>query len=45
MLTPWRFAEGGWKYARKNSTNKYLNHSNKHNIIGLASHIKANAHS
>lgn len=34
MLTPWRFAKGGWKYVRRGSTNQYLNHPNKLNSIG-----------
>jgi len=35
MLTPCRFAPGGWKYVRRTSINKYLNHPNKANNLGM----------
>lgn len=33
-LTPCRFAELGWKYVKRASVNKYLNHPNKVNSVG-----------
>ena len=36
MLSPWRFADNGWKFVKKsdNNNNKFLNHPNKVNSIG-----------
>mmetsp|Transcript_33716 Transcript_33716/g.24749 ORF Transcript_33716/g.24749 Transcript_33716/m.24749 type:complete len:88 (-) Transcript_33716:491-754(-) len=35
MLTPCRFAPGGWKYVKRDTLNKYLNHPNKVNNLGM----------
>ncbi len=40
MLSPWRFADGGWRYVRRGSVNQYLNHPNKVNSIGYNSSKK-----
>lgn len=36
MLTPWRFADNGWRFVRKNSVTKFLNHPNKQNSAGFS---------
>ena len=42
ILTPCRFAVGGWKYVKRNDVNKYLNHPNKLNSIGYNSKTESN---
>jgi hypothetical protein len=35
ILAPWRFAENGWRFIKKDQVNQYLNHPNKLNSVGF----------
>lgn len=42
MLTPCRFTPSGWKYVRKDTVQKLLNHPNKINSVGYYSNARTN---
>jgi hypothetical protein len=39
LLSPWRFAKGGWRYVKRNAVDPYLNHPNKANSIGFVNYV------